>query len=261
MRLFYLILLFYLFVACNNVNRQAGEFIRDSIIASNSTDTSILIYTEGLEKIKDALDIKESCVYTSGDYSFYFVKAEKDSVPVFYKEIGDNGEYGFNYKTYYLQDNNLVLFTEKSKVKNAGANKSYEYKETRTFFRNGVFLKEEQRIAESDSLLNETPFTKLDENIGNKNPQYDFQRIQNAVAEIGEFDLRFDRLQVLGPSKTYLIMHNNERNLESSYLIKKPDSLIIKIKEQPETFKDKSLKIDYKKEGMLMIYNGGKLRK
>lgn len=245
--------------SCNSANKEAGKYTRDSIIAINSTDSSILIYTEGLDKIKDALDIQESPVYSRGDYSFYFITAKNDSIPVYYKEIGDSGEYGYNHKTYYLENNDLVLFLEESKVTNVSEKSSLEFKETRTFFRNGIFLKAEQRVANSDSLLKETPFSKLDENMGEKNPQYDFQRIENAIAGVGDFTLTFDRIHTLSSSKQYLILNNGSLNLESSYLVSKPDSLIIKIKQQPESYKGKSLKIDYKKQGMQMIYNKGQL--
>lgn len=256
---FFLGLIVPFVISCNSSNKQSGKYTRDSIIATNSTDSSILIYKDGLDKISDALDIQESPVYTRGDYSFYFVMARKDSLPVYYKEIGDSGDYGYNHKTYYLENNDLVLFLEESKVANISEKSSLEFKETRTFFRNGIFLKAEQRVANSDSLLKETPFSKLDENMGEKNPQYDFQRIENAIAGVGDFTLTFDRIQAPNSSKSYLILNNGSLNLESAYLINKPDSLIIKIKQQPEVYKGKSLKIDYKKQGMQMIYNKGKL--
>ncbi len=251
----YLIVTGFGLSSCQN-NSQKNAHLRDSLMAVNSSDSSILLYAISLDKQSASLKEMESPVYEKGDYLFYSTMFLKDSLPVIYQEFGDAGKYGFSDKRYYLQNGELVLFTEKDKQASSGEKPDYEFKESRFYFRNNVFLKAEERIANSDSSLTQTSFSLMDENLVDKNKQVNFKRLEDAVHGSGNFNLVFDRLQDLS-SKKYLVLGSND--YESSYLVKKPDSLIIKIGENPAAYKGRKLNVKYKRQGIQMIYEGGDL--
>lgn len=241
-------------------NQQKMAQVQDSLKAINSSDSSILIYSDGLEKLKESLTNKESPVYTKGDYSFYTSIYSQDSVPVLFVEYGEAGDNGFIEKKYYLDNGELVLYCEKSKQVSSTEKPVYEFKETRIYFRNNVFLKGEERIAAGDSLLSQIPFVLVDDYLLDKNKQFDFKRLEDANAEVGDFNLTFDRIDSLSATKQYLVMANKKANTyESAYQIIKADSLISKIKENPYAYKGKKLKVQHSKQGTRMIYKGGEL--
>jgi hypothetical protein len=247
------------FTSCQSNKKQSVQF-QDSLRALNSSDSSILTYVDGLEKLKESLEMKESPVYTKGDYSFFTTVFQKDSLPVIYIEFGDSGDYGYTEKKYYLDNSELVFYVEKSKQASSGEKPNYSFKESRIYFRNNVFLKAEERIANNEVQLNQLPFILVDEALIEKNKQNDFDRLVNTASEFGDFNLVFDRIDSLSASKQYLVMTNkNSNTYESSYLIKKPDSLIYKIKENPYAFKGKKLKVQHSKQGVNMIYKSAEL--
>lgn len=245
------------FTACQSNKEKSIQF-KDSLKASNTSDSSILIYVDGLEKLKNSLEIKESPVYVKGDYSFFTTVFKKDSLPVIYTEFGDAGEYGFNEKKYYLDNGELVFYVEKSKQASSNEKPSYQFKESRLYFRNNVFLKAEERVALNDEQLNQLQFTPVDEALIDKNKQIDFERLDEAIAEVGDFNLTFERIDSQSVSKQYLVMSSNSA-YESSYLLKKTDSLLKKIKENPYAYKGKKLKVQHVKQGTRMIYKSGEL--
>jgi len=253
--LLYLLLIFSIF-ACNSTNNKSGVSVKDSINATTSSEESIIVYADGLNNLKESLEKTESPVFNQGDYTFYFAEYKKDSLPVIYEEYGSSGSYGFNNKTYYLENGEIVLYQEKSKQTIIGEKPSYQFKDIRIFYRNAIFLKADERVAESDSLLNSKPYTKVEESLIDKNKFYDFSRIEKGLNASGEYALIFDRILNQGASKKFLVMSSSQ-GIESSYLIKKPDSLIFKLEEQPEIFKGSKLKVTYKRQGTNMIYDGG----
>ncbi|MEO5911346.1 MAG: hypothetical protein ABIP95_10685 [Pelobium sp.] len=252
------ILLFSLgWISCQS-NNKVNQHLRDSLMATNSSDSSILDYALGLEKLINTYNKSESPVYKKGDYSFYTVIFEKDSLPVIYKEYGDSGNYGSTTKKYYLNDGELVLYIEKLKQSTGGDKPNYDFKETRVFYRNNVFLRADERKAESDSLLNQTPFTLVDASLIDKNQQFDFQRIEDATHTTGEYNLVFNRLDSVSSRKMKLVL-NNSSAYQSIFQVTKPDSLIQKIKASPYSYKGKKLNIKYNREGSNMIYQSGAL--
>lgn len=255
--LFFSFLLITSFISCQSNKKQSVQF-QDSLKALNSSDSSILIYVDGLEKLKESLEKIESPVYTKGDYSFFTAVFKKDSLPVIYTEYGDAGEYGFNEKKYYLDNGELVFYVEKSKQASSSEKPSYQFRQSRIYFRNNVFLKAEERVAINDEQLNQLAFTQVDEALIDKNKQIDFERLDKTIAEVGEFNLTFDRIDSQSVSRQYLIM-GSKSAYESTYLIKKSDSLISKIKDNPNAFKGKKLKLQHTKQGTKMIYKSGDL--
>ncbi|KHJ39168.1 hypothetical protein PBAC_07680 [Pedobacter glucosidilyticus] len=258
----YLVLLMVslgIITSCNSVNQSSSVTVKDSINAISITDTSILIYTEGLLKLKDSFEKLESPVYSKGDYAYFYSAYKKDGEPVIYQEYGDSGAYGFQEKTYFLEDGEIVLFTEKSKLLIPESQGDYQHKESRYFYRNGIFLKAEEKSAANDSALHKLPFVKLDENLADEKKVFDFTEIENALQGTGKYVLTFNKLNTLN-TKQYLMLSNNNLSIDVAYLIKTPDSLINDIALQPALYKGKKLNIQFEKQGKtLMIYKSGSL--
>nr|MBC7611881.1 hypothetical protein [Pseudopedobacter sp.] len=248
-----------IFLSACNTSQQTSNHLKDSLLSTNSSDSTILVYASGLEKISPSLQQEESPVYTKGDYNFYVTIMSKDSLPVIYREFGDSGEYGYIDKTYYLENGELVLYLEKSKQALAGEKPNFQYKQSRIYFRNNVFLKAEERFAESDSLIKQTQFSLVDQNLVDKNKQFDFQTLQDAVHHSGDFNLTFDRIQSAARGKNYLVLSSINSGYESSYQITKPDSIFANIQTNPDAFRGKKINIKYNREGTHMIYKSANL--
>lgn len=252
---------FYLFtisfISCQSNTEKSTQF-QDSLKALNSSDSSILIYVDGLEKLKASLDLQESPVYTKGDYSFFTTLLKKDSLPVIYTEYGDAGNYGFNEKIYYLDHGELVFYVEKTKQASSATKPSYLFKESRIYFRNNIFLKAEERLANTAKQLIQLPFALVDEALIEKNKQTDLERLDETIAGVGDFNLTFDRIDSQSVNKQYLVMVSAGA-YQSAYLIKKADSLLSKIRENPFAYKGKKLKVKYLKQGTKMTYISAEL--
>jgi uncharacterized protein YcfL len=255
----FLLLITAIFLSACNASQQTSNHLKDSLLATNSSDSSILVYASGLEKISASLQNEESAVYNKGDYNFYVTITSKDSVPVIYQEFGDSGKYGYIDKKYYLENGELVLYLEKSKQALAGEKPNFQYKQSRIYFRNNVFLKAEERFAESDSLIKQTQFSLVDQNLIDKNKPYDFQTLQDAVHHAGDFNLTFDRIQSAARGKNYLVLSSINSGYESSYQVIKPDSVFVNIQTNPDAFKGKKLNVKFDREGTNMIYKSADL--
>lgn len=244
------------FVACQS-NQQKSGAVQDSLMALNSTDSSILMYADGIEKLKSSLSKTESPVYTQGDDFYYYSIYKKDSIPVLYVSFKSSKDKTFEEKSYYFENGALVLFYERSKQVAAQEKSIFDFKEDRIFFRNDIFLKADQRIAKSEDLLNVAPFVLLDEYLVSKDKQADLKQIEDAASQLGDYDLSFDRIETPSPTLKYLVVANKNANTyESIYQVDVADSVILNMEANPELFKGQKLKIDYIKRGKKMIYKG-----
>jgi hypothetical protein len=244
------------FVACQS-NQHQSETVQDSLMALNSTDSSILMYADGIEKLKASLTKIESPVYSQGDDFYYAAIYEKDSIPVLYVAFNESKDKTFNEKKYYLENGALVLFYEQSKQAAIQEKSSFDFKEDRVFFRNDIFLKADQRLAKSEDLLNIAPFVLVDEYLVNKDKQADLKQIEDAAYQLGDYDLTFDRIESQSPTLKYLVMANkNSNTFESFYQVNEADSVILNMEANPGLYKGQKLKIDYIKRGKKMIFKG-----
>ena len=244
------------FVACQS-NQPQSETVQDSLMALNSSDSSILMYAEGIEKLKASLEFKKSPFYTQGDDIYNATIYQKDSIPVLYVAYRQSKDNTFDEKSYYIENGSLVLYHERSKQISSQEKSSFDFKEDRIFFRNDIFLKADQRFAKTEELLNTAPFVLLDEYLVTKDKQADLKQINDAAYEIGDFNLVFDRIETPSPNLKYLVMANKNANTyESFYQINDVDSVILNMETNPEMFKGKKLKIDYIKRGKKMIFKG-----
>lgn len=244
------------FVACQSNQRQS-ETVQDSLMALNSTDSSILMYADGIEKLKASLEFIQSPVYTQGDDFYSATIYQKDSIPVLYVAYRQSKDNTFEEKSYYLENGSLVLFHERTKQISSQGKSSFDFKEDRIFFRNDIFLKADQRLAKTEELLNSVPFVLIDEYLVTKDKQSDLKLIDDAAHELGDFNLVFDRIENPSPTLKYLVMANKNANTyESFYQINDIDSVILNMETNPEMFKGQKLKIDYIKSGKKMIFKG-----
>ncbi|MBD3750058.1 MAG: hypothetical protein IE931_11245 [Sphingobacteriales bacterium] len=262
MKIYYSAVLSFFFLilmsACHQSNSK-NEQLKDSLMASNLSDSSILVYASGIEKLSAALQKEESPVYNKGDYTFYAEIFKKGDQPVIYHEFDDAGDFGYTDKKYYLDKGDLILYTEKTKQVLAGAKPSFTFTQKRIYYRNGVFLKAEERNAAGDSLLLRTPFSVLDENLVDKNKQFDFQALQDAVHQTGDYNLTFTMIDSTKSKKLFLIMGNGNATCTAKYLVSQPDSLINNLLSNPSAYKNKKLQISFTRQGTDMIYKSGSL--
>lgn len=244
--------------ACHQTDLKNKQ-LKDSIIASTLSDSSILVYASGIEKLSNALQKEESPVYDMGDYTFYTEIFKKDGQPVIYHEFDDAEADGYTDKKYYLDKGDLILYTEKTKQVSVGSQPSFTFNQKRIYYRNGVFLKAEERSAAGDSLLLRTPFSILDENLVDKNKQFDFQTLQDAVNQTGDYNLTFTKIDSTKSKKLFLLMGNSNATYTAKYMILQPDSLINNLLSNPSAYKNKKLQISFTKQGTDMIYKSGSL--
>ncbi len=262
MKLAYLIFILSLFtgfLGCQNNNKSSQSKI-DSLNSVTGNDSTILSYTNWVEKIKDSYQKSEGPTYTKGDYSFYAIVYKKDSLPVLYEEIAEAGNYGFTEKKYFLENGMLNFYQEKTKQLELSEGGENIFKEVRIYFRNDVFLKAEERKAQSDTLLKQAAFSPIDAGLIDKNKQYDLKRLEEAISGSASYNLLFDRVDSVSRSKVYLIMGNQNQNaFESIYKINKADSFILKVLQQPEAFKGRKIAVKFNRKGAEMVYESGSL--
>ncbi len=240
-----------------NAKNASNKKTIDSLNQVIGSDSSYLAYADEITNIKESMEKTESPYFNVGDYTFYAVSYDNGGNMVLLEEFGDAGDYGFSNKQFFYKDGQLIFYHDFEKQTNlAKTTPESTFSETRVFYRNDVFLKADERKANSEDALKNLPFI-ANENI-EKNQQSTIQKLQNALTKTGDYELFFNRIDSLR-KKAYLVMESPSGTISSSYLIKTPDSLIYQINLEPGFFKGKKLDVQYRRSGNEMIYKSAKI--
>ncbi|PST84213.1 hypothetical protein C7T94_05690 [Pedobacter yulinensis] len=245
--------------ACNKLRSdhpQAG--IDRDTTATSLNAANITHYADSIEKMRTQAEKAYSLVYMLGGSSFYTEKYSLRDEPVLYIEHIVNGN-GSTTKCYYLRNDSLVLHKEASTLSNDDAE---VFKESRTFFRNGVGFKTDSRTASMYEALQNQPFLTVQPGDdpaavpAYKNLLANLETLEDALHRRNRFDMVFDNITA-HPEAAYIVLKSKDPNgYTSSVLVKDRDAWVDSVENNVGMFKDKHLNVRFRIENGEAIYAG-----
>jgi hypothetical protein len=169
-------------------------------------------------------NIEETTQYTATNINIFY----KDDWPVyteeFYWEFPQDGFYKVTERKIYLTGDDVLVAYERS--------------------------------ADSDEEVEGMAFTEIDVEF----EELDFERPKNAVAQEGDFEMKFGEFLIINP-ESYLVLDNDDSGYGVALYIMEGDMLLDQLYASPEEFKGKTIQVYHEFMNMSgiirMIYRGG----
>lgn len=250
--LLYAIPVFLLAASCNQQPKHPQADLIKQASATAMTDKSILRYTDSISANLSGLEKQSSLVYLLGTQSMYVEKYSFNGKPVVYLTQTNDEPIGNTIKKYYFKNDSLILVQESIR-----SNKPL-YTDTRTYLRNNIAFKTEQRNAATSTALSGSSYQNLNKDNHNAGKEQDYksqvQSLDDAIAGINQFAMVFDQFISLPEESVIRLKGKTQNGYSSSVLVRTSDSLIDSLRRFPATFKNEKLNIKWKIEGEEAVY-------
>ncbi|MCX2485346.1 hypothetical protein [Pedobacter sp. MR2016-24] len=245
--LLYLIFVLFTLQSCNNFKSKHPQAeIANEDGATGMTDKSILIFAAAIDRQLNSFKKEISLIYQSGDLSIYAERYSEHNDGMLYKTSSSNGLISNTVKSYYFKNDSLILVKERSKIMNE---EGQILKDTRTFLRNNIIFKIENRTAASPEAIRTLPYL-LVQRSGNKYPDENFVEdikvINDAIKGTDKFEMVFQNITTYPDSRYIVLKSKKQSNYTASILVKTKDSFIDSLLNMPSVFKDEKLNIRWK---------------
>lgn len=220
-----------------------------------STEYQISLYADSINTLLPFCEVKNSMVYTLGDYSFRVSKYLHGGQTVLYIERGDSGEYGSTEKYYYVKDNMPVLLDERSVITNSP--KPFYYNQV--YFKQGKVFNSKQKsglnaIEIRDEQFEKTEIDYIDHNLA-------LRTFEDALNQRKEFDLVFEGITAC-PKAKYIILSRKEVNsYRSAVKVEIEDEFIQELCSNPLRYKGEKLEINWStNDSNEAVYTNGRIK-
>ncbi|MCX2453296.1 hypothetical protein OQX61_18640 [Pedobacter sp. PLR] len=235
--LFQIPLLLSLFSCSQQPKHPQADLINQSS-ATAMTDDTILRYADSINASLPALEKQSSLIFLQGEQSMYVEKYNTNGKPVLYEEYLDNKLISNQSKKYYLKNDSLVLLQEKIKNNNG-------LTETRTFFRNNIAFKKEQRTASDDAALKKQPYLSVRSattaSQTTENEEKQLKTLEDAIAQNGLFAMHFEQFIDIPEESIIQLKGSGQNSYTANVIVRIPDALIDSLQKSPATFKNEKL--------------------
>jgi hypothetical protein len=246
MKLYSFLLLTVFLTSIFGCNRFKADHPQANLTDENKTTdltaSTIIHYTDSVDKNLQQFTKTESLVYMLGDLSFYVEQYGN----TLFVERAYNGAESNSLKKYYFRNDSLLLFTTKQELSNEDGTL---FKEERVYLRNHTVFKKDSRTAVSAAALKSLAFIDipLSDNVSpDKIYLNNVSSLQNALKGDDKFDMIFESIRTY-PDSRYITLRNKEQNgYSASVLVKERDAFIDSLLNYPMLFKDKELKFKWK---------------
>ncbi|WP_316746842.1 hypothetical protein [Pedobacter gandavensis] len=248
--LFALPLLLSLF-ACTQQPKHPQADLINQRTATAMTDDEILKYADSINANLATLDKQSSLIFLEGEQSMYVEKYSSNAKPLLYQQNLDNKLISNQSKKYYLKNDSLLLLQENIKT-NTGLT------ESRTFFRNNIVFKKEQRTAANEAALKKQPFlsvrsaTTASQTTDNEEKQ--LKTLEDALAQSGAFVMHFEQFIDI-PEESIIQLKGGSRNgYTANVIVRTPDALIDSLQKNPALFKHEKLNFKWEIDDKEAVY-------
>lgn len=249
--LIYSALLIPLLFGCTQGVKHPQAALINQSSATAMTDESILHYADSIQSNLKNLEKQSSLVYLQGEQSMYVEKYSANGKPVLYEEYLDNKLISSEIRKYYLKNDSLILLQESHK-----SNKGWN--ETRTFFRNNISFKKDQRSGATDSELKKKPYVLVKSTASSiqttEKEEAQLKKMDDAIAGSGLFAMNFDQFIDI-PEESIIQLKNSEPNgYISNVIVNTPDELIDSLQHHPLKFKGKKINFRWEIQDREAVY-------
>ena len=222
--------------------------------ATAITDKYILNFTAAIDRDLNNFKKEYSLVYTTGDLSMYVEKYSQHNGGMLYKAYSANGNTSNTVKSYYFKNDSLILVKEKNMVRNA---EGEVYKDTRTYLRNNIIFKIDNRTAASANAIQTLPYLAVqppENKYPNENYADDIKGMADAILGADKFEMVFDNITTYPESHYINLKSKKQGNYKATILISSKDAFIDSLLNMPALFKEEKLKLRWKITDKEAIY-------
>ena len=216
------------------------------------TEQEILKFSDSLDANLNNLEKQNSLIFNKDAESLYIEKYSMNGVPVLYKSYTEHDGLDSYARTYYFNNDSLILVKESSKTIRQNGDL---FVEQRTYLRNNIAFKREVRSAPSHSTLGNKPYQTLKQTTPEKD---DFtaaiSTFNDALNGNDKFDLVFDNL-ISSADEQYILLKSKLPNgYTAGIVVRENDSFIDSLVNDPLLFKSRKLDLKWKIEDKEAVY-------
>lgn len=229
-------------LSCNQQPKHPQADLINQSSATAMTDESILQYVDSINANLTALEKQSSLIFLQGEQSMYVEKYNANGKPVLYEQYLENKLISDRDTKYYLKNDSLILLQETIKTNNG-------LTETRSYFRNNIAFKKEQRTAASYAALKKQPFLSVKQatsttpttaqTTGNEEKQ--LKTMDDAIAQNGPFALYFEQFIDIPEESIIQLKGAGQNSYTANVIVRTTDPLIDSLQHQPGKFKNEKL--------------------
>lgn len=215
------------------------------------TDASILRYADSIQSNLNNLEKQSSLIFLQGEQSMYVEKYSANGKPVLYEENIDNKLISNRSKRYFLKNDTLILIQENLKGNNG-------LSETRTYFRNNISFKKEQRNAANLAALKKQPFLAVKSAISTVETAEDevqqIKKMEDAIGQKGQYALFFEQFIDIPEESILQLKGTGQNGYTANVIVRTPDALIDSLQRQPANFKNEKLNFKWEIDDKEAVY-------
>jgi hypothetical protein len=246
--------LLFILYSCNQKPKHPQADLINQDATTAMTDQSIALYADSLDANPKSLEKQISLVYQIGDVSMYAEQYSYNEEPVMYIENISNEGISSRIRKYYFKNDSLILVKENNKL-SKGNGEIYEDK--RTYIRNNIAFKRENRSSVSAASLKKKPYTTQQTSGTDKNDKEfaeNIAQLKDAINGVNKFEMLFDNI-IPGPDESHILLKSKLPNgYSANVVVNDNDQFIDSLISRPSLFKDKRPNIKWEIRDKEAIY-------
>jgi len=228
--------------ACSNQPKHPQANLVNNYSELPGNERSILIYADSINSTRDQMDKQTSLIFQMDDHSLYAEKFNSQGMANLYTEQIINEGITNKTTSCYLKKDTLILVKE---VIERPKTQHGIFEERRTYFRNNIPFKQENRIASSSEALQNIPFKDL--KVSNTTDYFKekISTLNDALSGNNKFDMVFDEF-ISTPEGQYILLKGKiQTGYRASIRVNESDNYTDSLLNYPGTFKDSRLNLAY----------------
>lgn len=247
-------LLALLIYGCNQASKHPQAGLTGPSASTEMNEKSILHFADSIDHRLQDLDLHTSMIYMNENSRLYVDRYSLYGKPALFVEHSEEGNAQNTLRKYYFKNDSLIfVYARKT---NRIANEVI-ISDERSYFRNNILFKTEQRSAETAEDLKTMSYTdtiKKSENAPTVNERDKIDMLVDAAAGQNQFKMVFDQLSNYS-NGIYIVLKSSEQNSYiTKVLVKQRDALIDSLETMPGLFKGEKLHFTWKIEDNEAIY-------
>lgn len=246
--------LLFIIYSCNQNPKHPQAGLINQNASTVMTDQDITLYTDSIDANPKDLEKHSSMVYQIGDVSMYVEQYSYNGRTVTYVENISNEGISNRIRKYYFKNDSLIMVKENNKMSKGDGE---IYQDKRTYLRNNIAFKRENRSSVSAASLKKKSYTTQRTSGTDKNDKEFIENIvqmKDAINAVNNFEVLFDNI-IPGHDETHILLKSKLPNgYSANVVVNDTDQFIDSLINMPSLFKDRKLNIKWKIKDREAIY-------
>ena len=218
-------------------------------------EKSIDQYVEEKLDTSQTYDILTGMRFSKGEnYAYSAVRFSQNDTAILYTELIEDST-GTIYRNLFYKDK-LPVYVEEDIIVSDGITTTY--KQRKIYLNGAIILKAYERSASDKDTLAEKEFTEITMTMN----QFDFERAEKSVTQLGDYEMSFGEFLILD-LMSYLVLQNKESGYSVALYLIEGDDLINTLYANPDAYQGKVIRcyhqFMYISGIQQMVYTGGEI--